>query len=323
MGKYESRSCNNKINHYIFSHKLNFMYKYWGFGVNIASDIEFPELLKNNFKTADVAFVVGKVPTEIEGETVSAKQFSYQINDRELLFSVHDVAKYYAAEGNQVVIEPSKPEDDSREVRLYVLATVMASILLQRNRLPLHASAIKKNGGLVLITGDSRAGKSTSLAGLLKKGYTVFSDDVIVLQKEEAQVLAKASYPMVKLWNDTLTKMNHPMFEDRSFRIQKDIDKYGLFFHDRFDKKSYPVKKVFVLKVGNSLELTSQILTGKKAFDALIMQIYRPMLIQNNAQRLLCFTLVTDIIKNGSIIEICRPVECNTEDLINFIESQL
>jgi len=299
------------------------MHKYWGFGLNIASDIEFPELLKTNFETSDVNFTAGKVPVAIEGNTVCTQQFSYQINDQELLFTAHNVAKYYALEGNRVVIEPFKYGDDSREVRLYVLATVAAFILFQRSLLPFHASAIQNNGGLVLIAGDSRAGKSTSLAGLLKRGYTVFSDDVVVLQQEQGKSLAKASYPMVKLWNDTLVKMNHPMFEDRSFRIQNDIDKYGHFFHDRFDKNSYPVKKVFILKVGNCLELTSQILNGRKAFDALIMQIYRPMLIQNNTQRLMCFTLVTDIIKNGSIIEISRPVECDPEDLINYIESLL
>ena len=299
------------------------MYRYWGFGLNIASDIEFPELLKNSFETADVIFSLGKVPTNIEGEAVSSQQFSYQINNRELLFSAHEVARYYAVNGEKVVIEPNEPVKDERAVRLYVLATVMASILLQRNRLPLHASAIKKNESLVLITGDSRAGKSTSLAGLLKRGYEIFSDDVVVLQDDKKQVLANASYPMVKLWDDTLTKMDDPRFEDRSFRIQKDIDKYGLFFHDRFDQEPYPVTKVFVLKADDVTELTSCKLSGKEAFNMVIRQIYRPMLMQNNGQRLLGFSMITNIIRNGCIIEVRRPLDCDPESLIDFLESLL
>ena len=172
----------------------------------------------------------------------------------------------------------------------------------------------------MLITGDSRAGKSTSLAGLLKRGYAAFSDDVVVLKEEQGLVKAAASYPMVKLWDDTMDKMN---FEDRSFRIQQDIDKYGLFFHDRFDRSQYPVKKVFVLKIQDTPSLTSRTLDGKDAFDALIRQVYRPMLIQNNAQRLLYFKLVIDIINNGSIIEVTRPMDCNADHLVDFVESLL
>nr|WP_321356421.1 hypothetical protein [uncultured Draconibacterium sp.] len=300
------------------------MYKYWGFGLKIASYIEFPELLKADFDIPDVEFVAGKVPAEINGEAFSFRWFSYHINRRELLFTSNEVAKYYAFDGSKVIIEPFVPVTDKRAVRLYLLATVMAGILLQRNRLPLHASAVRQNNGLILITGDSHAGKSTSLAGLLKKGYTVFSDDVVVLQEEQGMTYAKASYPMIKLWDDTLTKMGHPMFEDRSFRIQKDIDKYGLFFHDRFDMNSYSIDKVFVLKVDNNREsLISRKIAGGEAFHTLLRQIYRPMLISGTEQKLLSFKLVTDVVKSGNVIEITRPADCDTNKLVDFVESLL
>lgn len=303
--------------------QLNCNYKYWGFGLKIASDMAFPELLEYSCDIQDVEYIVGKCPESIEGITISAKSFSYIINDRELLFTVHDVARYYAVDGHQIIIEPFEPMQDSRSVRLYVLATVMAAILLQRNSLPLHASAIKQGESLVLIMGDSRAGKSTTLAGLHKNGYTVFSDDVVVLQKDASGVSAAASYPMIKLWNDTLEKMNDSRFEDRSFRIQQSLDKYGFFFHNHFDRNRYPVKKVFVLKVQHIPDLTHRSLTGKDAFEALVGQVYRPMLLQSNDLRRLCFLLVSDMVKNSSIIEICRPIECDADQLIGYVETLL
>ena len=263
------------------------------------------------------------MPESIEGVTISSRSFSYIINDRELLFTVHDVARYYAADGHQIIIEPFEPMNDSRRVRLYVLATVMAAILLHRNSLPLHASAIKQGESLVLIMGDSRAGKSTTLAGLHKNGYTVFSDDVVVLQKEASGVGAAASYPMIKLWNDTLKKMNDSRFEDRSFRIQQNFDKYGFFFDDHFDRNRYPIKKVFVLKVEDIPKLSHRSLTGKDAFEAVVCQVYRPMLLQSNDLKRLCFLLVSDIVKNSSIIEICRPIECDAHQLIKYVETLL
>jgi hypothetical protein len=303
--------------------QLNYNYKYWGFGLNIASDIEFPELLVHDFDIPDVRFSMDMVPQSIEGITNSSRNFSYIINDRELLFTVHDVARYYAVDGHQIIIEPFEPMQDSRSVRLYVLATVMAAILLHRNSLPLHASAIKQGESLVLIMGDSRAGKSTTLAGLHKNGYTVFSDDVVVLQKDVSGVVASASYPMIKLWDDTLEKMNDSRFEDRSFRIQQNLDKYGFFFHDHFDRNRYPVKKVFVLKVQDISDLTHRSLSGKDAFEALIGQVYRPMLLQSNNLKRLCFLLVSDMVKNSSIIEIWRPVECDAHQLIDYVETLL
>jgi hypothetical protein len=303
--------------------QTNYTHSYWGFGLKIASDMEFPELLPHIFDIPDVEYIVGKVPDSISGTTISAKNFSYIINDRELLFTVNDVARYYATNGYRIIIEPFEPIQDNRSVRLYVLATVMAAILLHRNSLPLHASAIKQGESLVLIMGDSRAGKSTTLAGLHKNGYTVFSDDVVVLKKDALGVSAVASYPMIKLWNDTLEKMNDSRFEDRSFRIHQNLDKYGFFFHDHFDRNRYPVKKVFVLKVQDIPNLTHRSLYGKDAFETLISQVYRPMLLQSNDLKRLCFLLVSDIVKNSSIVEICRPIECDAHQLIEYVETLL
>jgi hypothetical protein len=42
-----------KVELYIWD-KLEHMYKYWGFGLNIASDIGFPELLEHDFDIPDV-----------------------------------------------------------------------------------------------------------------------------------------------------------------------------------------------------------------------------------------------------------------------------
>ncbi|NTW32401.1 MAG: serine kinase [Bacteroidetes bacterium] len=300
------------------------MYKYWGFGLHIASEIEFPELLPMEFDLPDVEFVLGKMPEIKEDISVSTKNFSYYITDNELLFKVYDIAGYYAANGNKIIIEPFTNVQDMRSIRLYVLATAIAAILLQRGLLPLHASAIIKNDELVFITGDSQAGKSTTLAGLLKNGNTVFSDDVVVIKKNEnSKITVSASYPMMKLWDDTLDKLNDALFRDRSFRVKHDIDKYGIFFHDNFNTNSYSVSKVFILRKQEIPQIVSRKLKGTEAFDALTKQVYRPMLIHNNSLRALCFTLLTDIVQNSSIYEVCRPLECNPDELLKYVETFL
>ena len=121
-------------------------YSYWGFGLKISSEIKFPELLPHEYTTApDVVIKIGEVPAKISGNTITDTVLTYTINDYELLLESEDVAKYYSKKGEGIVIEPKTPVDDWRGVRLHVLASMMASVLQYKQRLPLHASALLKN----------------------------------------------------------------------------------------------------------------------------------------------------------------------------------
>src|SRR3954462_12329994 len=118
------------------------MYNYRGFGLHILSEIEFPELLPAIADVADITVKIGDVPVTIEGKRLLGNDISYIINEEELLFSVKDIATYYAAYGREIIIAPEKGNLEMRSIRLFVLATAIAAILLQRRLLPLHASAI-------------------------------------------------------------------------------------------------------------------------------------------------------------------------------------
>lgn len=297
-------------------------YTYWGFGLKISSEIEFPELLPIEFNTsADVRFKIGVTPDSISGNTHSSPFATYTINENEFLFRVEGVARYYTSMGNEIIIEPDNPVEDWRGVRLHVLASMMASVLQYKQRLPLHASALLKNNSLILITGDSGAGKSTSVAGLIKRGYTIFSDDVITLQKKEDRILSQASYPMIKLWDDTITKMDHYLFNDRSFRIRKDLEKFGVFFHKTFDTKAYEASKFLILQKGETDRILTEKLTGTEAFKEVYRQIYRPMMMVGYDQLTNAFSVIASLTNHCEVIKVTRPMECDPEYLLDIEES--
>lgn len=148
------------------------MHQYWAFGLYIHSEIEFPELYLATSEDADVIILYGDVPQElIKAAKVVRKHL--QLNDQEFLLSRDDAGRYYASNGNKIVVSPLQGAHP-RSIRLYVLATVMAAILHQRKKIPYHASAILFNNEIVLFAGQSKAGKSTLLSGLMKRGYRVF-----------------------------------------------------------------------------------------------------------------------------------------------------
>ncbi|GAA3931217.1 HPr kinase [Chitinophaga oryziterrae] len=299
------------------------MYNYQGFGLHILSEIEFPELLPAIADIADITVKIGDVPVNINGKRLQGNDISYIINEEELLFSVKDIATYYAAYGREIIIAPETGNLEMRSIRLFVLATAIAAILLQRGLLPLHASAILDEDELVLICGRSGAGKSTTLAGLCKQGYTIFSDDITVLQQctDTNVITGTASYPMIKLWEDSLLTLDQPFFQDRSFPVRPGMDKYGIFFHDDFNSNEYPVKKILLLDIGEDNEVRSKKLTGTQAFEAISNQIYRPVLLHSQSLRTLSFQVISKLLQRADIYYISRPMHCKPEKLLSVISS--
>lgn len=166
------------------------MYKYCGFGVYILSEIEFPELKIAEFDQCDIELSINTVPNILGESKVFSADFNCVLNDTQLYFYAKNIGKYLASDGNSIIIELHSDLVDMRLLRMVLLGTVMSGIIIQRKQLLIHASALLHQNELVLICGDSGAGKSTSLAGLIKKGYAVFSDDVVVLNQ---QIQATAS----------------------------------------------------------------------------------------------------------------------------------
>ncbi len=293
------------------------MYQYYGFGLSILSDREFPELLPASFSNPDVTILTGPVSLPGTGQQVRFGSYAVELHDHEIYFEAEEMATYVAKNGDTIVVHPHSSEADERTLRIFVLGTLLAAIVFQRNRLPLHASAILTDDGLALITGDSGVGKSSTLGGLIKKGRKVFSDDVVVLGPEK-QVWA--SYPMIKLWSDTQEKLNEPAFAGKTFEIRQGMDKYGLFFHDDFDTGSYPVTKIIVLKKGGTEPISHTVLAATRAFDELRKQVYRPMFIHNNALRWLIFSQISQLINACQVVVVTRPEECRIEDLAQYVD---
>jgi hypothetical protein len=81
----------------------------------------------------------------------------------------------------------------------YFLGQVLSFCLLTRGIEPLHATAIVVNGEALAFLGDSGYGKSTLAATFLGRGYSLLTDDVLVLEFNDENVLAHPSLARIKL----------------------------------------------------------------------------------------------------------------------------
>jgi hypothetical protein len=297
------------------------MYKYWGFGLNILSAVAMPELLPAEFEEADVTITTGSVPETLQGEKITKRPFSL-ISDREFTLRIKDLCRYYAGFGNTVIVEPDDGADE-HSIRLFILGTIMAAILYQRGHIPLHASAIERNGKLTLFCGNSGAGKSTLLAQLSTKGYTVFTDDICVMQlhQSEGTVYGTASYPMMKLWEGTLNEIGHESF-NREFKIRPHVSKYGHFFHDSFSTRALCVEKIFILQQSpDTTAISYSRISPLQAFKLVERQAYRYRFVTGESLRANHFALIASLIKNIPVIQTKRPASgTSISEFLDMIE---
>ena len=293
-------------------------HQYRGFGLNIASDIDFPELLSRTFSHPDVTIVHGPVNGNIPGDRYEQDDFTTIISPTEYYLDIKGNCRYQVLPNGTIHIAPY-PGIDGRSIRLYLLGSVMAFVLFRKGLIPLHASGILKNDKAILFTGESGAGKSTTTAQLALRGYKIFTDDICVIGKDG---LGTASYPMMKLWDDTLATLNDPAYSNKDFRLKPDLDKYGHFFHDSFHEEATAIDTIFIIHPDNSInEVRYTKLTGHKAFDALAQQVYRRYLIADLPLRTIYFKTISALAGSCNIIEIYRPSGNNIPAFIDRLES--
>ncbi len=97
-----------------------------------------------------------------------------------------------------------KLRDVPDEVLLtYLIGQVLSFCLLTRGIEPLHTTAVVVDGEAIAFLGASGAGKSTLAAAFVQRGYSLLTDDVLVLQPDGNKLLAHPSLPRLKLTPET------------------------------------------------------------------------------------------------------------------------
>ena len=289
------------------------MYYYWAYGLTIRSSVLFPELFPiDETGVTDVELVIGDVPDTISGET-GFRSSHLMISSSEYLLHVKGIASYYVSSGSRIIIKPLDSAD-WESIRLFCLSNAFAALLHQRNQIPLHCSAFIDQDELVLIMGESGAGKSTTLAAMINKGYIPFSDDVCVpvISETNDELYLYSSYPMMKYWLDTYAKVDIAGgLKDR--KIRPDQEKYGVYFHDRFSRTPMKVKRVVLIEKDSSVtEVDTRAIQGIELFQRLERNAYRGEYIGFSGLQKEHFTVFSRIANTTKTMLISRPADENS-----------
>lgn len=298
-------------------------YLFKAFGFNIRSDYYFKELSylinEDNLVLADIDIRIedfSKVWRE-EGEIGK-----FNVKKNQTLFQVKDTAVFCIKNGNEILVSPFNGIDHDK-VKLYILGTCMGILLIQREVLPLHGSAISIDGKAYAIVGDSGAGKSTLASEFMKRGYDLLTDDIIpVIISNEGRPTVVPSYPQQKLWIESLRQfgMNSNQYRPLFDREEK----FSVPISNRFCNTPLPLGGVFELVKSAQDGIEIEKITKLNKLKTLSTHTYRNQLISRSEKLEWHFKVISELATNIPLYQLRRPTTCFTAtDLADQILYQI
>ena len=298
------------------------MTTYACYGLRLRSEIDLPELTPvaaDDSAPADIVIECGPVDPAPPNATVLP--WGLWRDETSCGISVADIADYAAYDGSRIVVD-RVPGAEDRDVRLFLLGTVMGAIMMQRGHLVLHGNAVRIGDSCAVVVGHSGAGKSTLAAEFARRGLDVLTDDVVPVDGEGR---ALTGYPRIKLWEDALERLG---LEPGAFeRIKTSVDKFHVPVH-RSEFGPLPLRWIYSLDKhdGDRLELVE--VSGMDKFDVLREHTYRKELIFDAGSTWEHLRQCADIGERARVARLLRPAATMTavmtaDAILSDIDSRL
>ena len=100
-----------------------------------------------------------------------------------------------------------EPETPPHTLHHLLLDQVLPLVLNHKGKEVLHGAAVVTPYGACAFVGPTGTGKSTLAASFLSAGYSVLTDDCVVLDSRGRDIMAIPSYPGLRLWDDALAAL--------------------------------------------------------------------------------------------------------------------
>lgn len=152
----------------------------------------------------------------------------------------------------------------------HLLIDQIMPLVLSRDRLVLHASAVATPSGAVAFVGFTGSGKSTLAASLAACGFPLLTDDCLVVERSRRGFLARPFYPGVRLCHDSVRAVGASLRS--SLPVAHDTRKRRLdASHLPCQADVLPLRRIFVLERPSNHDTRRQMsMTRLRGADALV-----------------------------------------------------
>ncbi len=258
----------------------------------------------------DVTLAEGAVPSQLAAPV--AQDRNWQAEPRRFLWKAGRRAGRFLVENGCRITLQRGPLAEEEMIRCHFLDNVLAAALRQNGLLVLHASSVVTPKGAVAVSGESGAGKSTTLAALLRRGCPMLADDITALSRlAGGGIDVFPGLPQFCLCDDAAGGLGRDVATLPRHRTQR--RKVVLEEPAALAQTPAPLHAVCLLRRYSGNDIRVQRFGGADKFAALQECVYGPLLPQEHPDLFPIFTAVAGGIE---IFRIERPAHRWTADAV-------
>ena len=277
---------------------------YQAYGLTLSLPFPCPVLSQAPAEAVpDVTVMDGQVPLALSAPHVQTPRWQAEPG-RFLLRGGRRAGRFLVEGGRRVTLQRSRAAEDEM-LAFYFLDSVLAAVLRQRGLLVLHAGAAANPGAAsaVAISGESGAGKSTTLAALLREGCQFLADDVTAVRLgAHRQIDILPGVPQMHLTEDAAEGLGQDLSGLPRYPWRR--MKAAVPAQNTMADGPVPLRALFHLQVGTGSQVHLRPLAGGAKFAALQDCIYGPMLPQEHPS---LFPLFAALVEQVAVVRVERP----------------
>lgn len=296
------------------------MYYYKVYGLKIKSRVELPVLLIDEEveKVTDVEIDFTPMPIHIKSKIEEGVRSCYQSD--EIWFTVNNLGIFRLLKGSVIEIELDSLQN-IEWARQFIYYRCLAYILMQRDIVGLHGSAMVMNNQGVIISGDSGAGKSTLASALKLRGYHFMSDDVCGIYPQDNYNIAPG-FPLQRLLPAVMVEQKYDLSKYRTIHEGRKL-KYLVPVQHQFYNQYIKMNKLFTICVSDKEnQVTIEKVDGINKLKEVYENIFGSSTKIEMGLAPSYFKQCLELSKQIEVYRITRPVDLYTVDeQINLIES--
>ncbi len=239
--------------------------------MSIYCDRGFNQGLQEMF-SEHIRLIFDKIPI------IDSKGFMFECTQDQFYLNIPGIARFLALpEKHQIIIEKTSLETDDQILHTWLYGTVIAYILQYHGYLVLHGSAVLMKDAAVIFSGPSGAGKSTLARACLQQGYSLITDDLVVIKpNQQGQYCIIPGPAKLKLWQDTMHYFNHDLHN--AMPINQKINKYAIQISHMCHQPMIPVVGFYALNTAEAFHCER--LNAAESLKTLIQNTYRYFMLK-------------------------------------------
>jgi len=170
---------------------------------------------------------------------------------------------------NRISVRPS-PGTPQATINHFIADQVVPRVLSQHAGLVLHSGAIRDEQSAFLLLGPSGSGKSTLTASFHHAGWRLMGDDAVVLSSGPGQPMARAVYPSLRLFPDSIEALLPRDVAAQAMAHYSSKQRVDLPVPEHFRELQVPLKAIFVLAEACEDRIAIRCLSAAKACMAIV-----------------------------------------------------